>query len=136
VFERLRPRLIAFRDEDGKELFDIEDAPRPNAETPVPPRFLPQFDNVLLSHADRSRIVPAGIGERIYRRHGHWSPLLVGGRLRGTWKLHRERTAAALAIELGDSLTKRERAAVEQEGETLLAFAAAAAPRRELRFVS
>jgi hypothetical protein len=136
VFDRLRPRLLTFRDEHGSELFDVEDAPRPVAETPVSPRFLPQFDNVLLSHADRSRIVPAGIGERIYRQHGHWSPLLVDGLLRGTWKLQRERGAATLAIELGDELTKRERAAVEHEGEMLLAFAAAAASRREIRFVS
>jgi hypothetical protein len=135
VFERLRPRLATARDEHGTELFDLEDAPRPDASTPAPPRFLPQFDNVLLSHADRSRIVPTGIGERIYRQHGHWSPLLVDGMLRATWKLQRERGVTTLAIELGDKLAKHDRAAVEREGERLLDFAAAGAPRRELRFL-
>lgn len=137
VFERLRPRLETFRDERGAELFDLPDAPRPDPDTPAPPRFLPQFDNVLLSHADRSRIAPAaGVGERIYRQHGHWSPLLLDGRLRGTWKLTRERRAATLAIELGDTPSKAEREALEAEAERLLEFAAGDAERRELRYVS
>jgi hypothetical protein len=136
AFERLRPRLLAFRDEHGAELFDLPDAPRPDPDTPAPPRFLPQFDNVLLSHADRSRIAAPDIGERIYRQHGHWSPLLVDGLLRATWKLTRERGAAILAIELGDPLSGPERAAVEDEGERLLEFSAPAAKRRELRFVA
>jgi len=130
VFERLRPRLATFKADNGAELFDLPDAPRPPAETPAPPRFLPQFDNVLLSHADRSRIVPDGIGERIHRQFGHWSPLLVDGRLRGTWKL--DRATATLSIELGDKLAKAERAAVEQEGARLLGFTAGGG---DIRFV-
>ncbi len=124
VFERLRPCLATFEDEHGAELFDLPEAPRPPADTPAPPRFLPQFDNVLLSHADRSRIVPEGIGERIYKQFGHWSPLLVDGLLRGTWKLTRDRGAATLSIELGDKLSGGERTAVEEEGTRLLDFAA------------
>jgi hypothetical protein len=124
VFERLRPCLVTFEDEHGAELFDLPEAPRPPADTPAPPRFLPQFDNVLLSHADRSRIVPEGIGERIYKQFGHWSPLLVDGLLRGTWKLTRDRGAATLSIELGDRLSKAEHTAVEEEGARLLDFAA------------
>ncbi len=58
VFERLRPRLAVFRDEHGKELFDLPGAPRPAPGVPAPVRFLGEYDNVLLGHADRRRIIP------------------------------------------------------------------------------
>jgi hypothetical protein len=131
-FERLRPRLVTFRDEQGVELFDLPDAPRPGAATPAPPRFLPQFDNVLLSHADRSRIVEPGVTDRLYRQHGHWNPLLVDGFLRGTWKLRRERGAATLAIELADPPPDQ---AVMEEAERVLDFAAAGARTRDIAVV-
>ena len=80
VVERLRPRLVAFRDDAGRELFDLPDAPRPDPETPAPVRFLPQYDNVLLSHADRSRFVDAGVSLPIGN-----GTVLVDGRVRATW---------------------------------------------------
>jgi hypothetical protein len=128
VFERLRPELLTFRDEDGRELFDLPDAPRPDAATPAPPRFLPEYDNALVSHADRRRIIAPEHRERVFMK----GTLLVDGFVRGTWRMTLRRRAADLAIEVFRPLSKRHLAAVEREGAGLLAFAAPEASRREL----
>ena len=88
VLERLRPDLATFRDERGRELFDLPDAPRPDPETPAPPRFLPEYDNVLLSHADRSRFTPAGVqsGFAGVEGLGHGG-VLHDGQFVGLWRV-------------------------------------------------
>ncbi|AVH55781.1 MULTISPECIES: winged helix DNA-binding domain-containing protein [Streptomyces] len=86
TFERLRPQLITFRDENGVELFDLPDVSRPDADTPAPPRFLPEFDNLLLSHADRSRVVPAAFKGRAWQGNQAHRTLLVDGFLAGVWR--------------------------------------------------
>ncbi len=98
VVERLRPRLRAFRDDRGRELFDLPDAPRPDPDTPAPSRFLPEYDNVLLSHADRSRFV------RDERQGQPWTaPIIHGtvlhdGTVAGTWHIERDRAAGATTL--------------------------------------
>ncbi len=126
VIERLRPRLVTFRDERGRELFDLPDAPRPDPETPAPPRFLPEYDNILLSHDDRDRIIPGNHGLPMPAgRGGELGSLLVDGFLGGKWRITREREKATLVIEPGGSWTRADRAAVIDEGAHLLAFVAA-----------
>jgi hypothetical protein len=133
VVERLRPRLRAFRNEHGKELLDLPDAPRPDPDTPAPPRFLPPFDNVLLSHADRSRIVPAEHRKRVTAGLGRIT-LLVDGFTHAACSIRRERGKATLTVEPYARLPKRDRAAVVAEGERLLRFEAADAETHDVRF--
>ncbi|MEU8574212.1 winged helix DNA-binding domain-containing protein [Streptomyces asoensis] len=129
AFERLRPRLLVFRDERGGELFDLPDAPRPDPGTPAPPRFLPEFDNLLLSHADRSRIVPPPHRGRAWQGNQAYCTLLVDGFLAGLWRLEPD----ALVVEPFGTLTRAERADVVEEGERMLATMHPGEPR-DVRF--
>jgi Winged helix DNA-binding domain len=131
VVERLRPKLRAFRDERGRELLDLPDAPRPDPETPAPVRFLPEYDNVLLSHADRSRFVserPRAALSRVDGRiHGS---VLFDGFLCGVWRLDRQQE---LVVSHVVRLPKRATAAIAAEGRRYLRFLGADV---DVRFVA
>ena len=123
VIDRLRPRLVTFRDEQRQELFDLPDAPRPDPDTPAPPRFLPEFDNLILSHADRTRVIADEYRKAIASRNGMVpATFLVDGFVRGTWKTRRARGKATLAIEPFEPLAKEDRDALSEEGERLIRF--------------
>jgi len=125
VVDRLRPRLLSFRDERGRELFDLPDAPRPDPDTPSPPRFLPEFDNLILSHADRTRVIADEYRKAIASKNGMVpATMLVDGFVRGTWKTERSRQKATLVIEPFEALAKKDRGALAEEGERLIRFMA------------
>jgi Winged helix DNA-binding domain len=132
VVDRLRPSLRSFRNEAGKELFDLPDAPRPDPGTPAPVRFLPQYDNVALSHADRGHIA-GDAAARWPTDDLHWSALLVDGFVNGVWRITRERRSATLAVRLLGPVPASDRAEVEEEADRLLAFLAPDADTREVR---
>jgi hypothetical protein len=126
VFERLRPQLATFRDVAGRELFDLPDAPRPEASVPAPVRFLGEYDNVLLGHADRTRIIPVDFPWKAMLAQGRYvNNLLVDGMLRATWWLEDD----ALAIRPFGPLEGREE--VEAEAHAVIALMG---EPRELRF--
>jgi hypothetical protein len=125
VVERLRPRLRIFRDESGKELFDLPNAPRPDPETPIPVRFVAEFDNLILSHADRSRVVPEAARRLIVTKNGMVpGTVLVDGFVQGSWKITKSRNTATLTINPYAPIANQDRAALEEEGARLLTFAA------------
>ena len=138
VVERLRPVLRTFRDERGRELFDPPEAPRPDPETPAPPRFLPEYDNALLSHADRSRFVSSehrGVFSRVQGPiHGS---VLHDGFGFGLWRLDRDRETgkATLVVSHVERAPKRALATVAAEARRLLRFVAADASAHEVSFV-
>ncbi|WP_066952600.1 winged helix DNA-binding domain-containing protein [Streptomyces lushanensis] len=120
VFERLRPGLLTFQDENGVELFDLPDAPRPDENVPAPPRLLPEFDNLLLSHADRSRVVPPGYRGRTSHVNQAYRTLLVDGFLAGIWQLTEDGGSATLTVQAFGALTREQRTEVAREAERLL----------------
>jgi hypothetical protein len=118
VMERVRPRLRVFRDERGRELFDVPDGPLPDPDVPAPVRFLPEYDNVLLSHADRSRFAPDGeqrqlIGDRSVR-----GVVLHDGRGAGTWRMDGATLVVDPLVRLGKSAVTE----IEAEGLRAIAF--------------
>jgi hypothetical protein len=133
VFERLRPGLRTFRDESGRELFDVPDGPLPDPETPAPVRFLPVYDNLVLSHADRSRIVRRSNPGRVgYMERASFGSVLIDGFVGATWTLKRSPKSATLRLAFIDRQPKRERAAAEDEAARLLTFLAADASSRDV----
>ena len=133
VFERLRPDLLVFRDERGRELFDLPDAPRPDPDTPAPPRFLYDYENLLLSYADRSRAIdPERVRHIVVRQNVGISTFLVDGFVAGTWQVERERDRASLVIRPLSPLARTDERALLDEGEALLAFLAAEVADRDV----
>jgi Winged helix DNA-binding domain len=123
VMEGLRPKLETLQDERGRELFDLPDAPRPDEDVPAPPRFLPDFDNLVLAHDDRSRVIddehrPLVATKNLRIR----ATFLVDGRVRGTWTVARKGKRATLTLAPFARLAKRDAAALTEEGRALVAF--------------
>jgi hypothetical protein len=133
-FERLRPSLRTFRDERGRELFDVPDVPILTGDEPAPARLLPDFDNALLSHADRTRIVPPlpwpTLGDNVTA-----PTFLVDGLVAGYWKPAGK--GAAMAIELHPLavVAPAGRREVEAEASALLAMLEPRADPGAIRWV-
>jgi hypothetical protein len=118
ILEGLRPRLRTFRDEAGRELFDVADGPLPDPETPAPIRLLPEYDNILLSHKDRSRVVGS-----LRDASPLWKGfVLVDGFLMGTWKVERGDGVATLRVSRYGPIARHDRASLREEGDRLLGF--------------
>ena len=130
VTERLRPRLRTFRDPNGRELLDVRRGLLPDPDTEVPPRFLPDYDNALLGHSDRTRILAYE-----HRRLVGRPAVLVDGFAIGSWKVRREGGAATLVVEILKRISKQDKTAVSDEGARLLDFLVADTPKKEVRFV-
>ncbi|MEW9532618.1 winged helix DNA-binding domain-containing protein [Microbispora sp. NPDC049125] len=126
--------LVRYTAEDGRELIDLPDAPLPPADTPLPVRFLPKWDAALLSHADRTRILPEAIHKDVYKAiNGEClATYLVDGVVAGTWTHSRARDTATLTMH---PLRPADAgAALEEEGERLLSFLEPDAKKLKVEF--
>lgn len=135
VLESMRGDLTTFKDEQGNELFDLPDAPRPHADTPAPPRFLPVFDNVLLAHADRQRILSESHRKMLFGTAALLEgTVLIDGFVGAKWKIAHEGRRTILTIAAFAPLRRGDRAAIWDEGNNLLSFAVPDAASYDVRF--
>lgn len=133
--EDLKPQLRTFRDERGKELLDLPGAPLPPADTPAPPRFVPDYDNLVLSHGDRTRVIADEHRSKVFLSAARVrATFLLDGFVRGVWKIEKDRRSATLVIEPFEPLSKEDRDALAEEGERLLRFVEDGAETFEVRF--
>jgi hypothetical protein len=124
VLADLRDELVALKDEAGRTLFDLPDAPRPDPDTPAPLRLLPAFDNLVLAHADRSRVVPERHKGRITTKNLRVLPtVLVDGLVAGTWEVERSGARATLVVSPFEPLPAGAAEELQAEGEALARFA-------------
>ncbi|MGW0892511.1 winged helix DNA-binding domain-containing protein [Saccharopolyspora sp. NPDC002578] len=111
----VRGELVAFRDERGRELLDLPDAPRPDPDVPAPVRFLPAFDNAILGYADRSRIIDdEHRGLSVAGRRA----VLVDGRVAATWSFE----DATVHVSPLRDFSRPDRAEVTDQGRELASF--------------
>lgn len=136
-FHRISDELVQFRSEDGRELWDLPRAPRPPPDSDAPVRFLPEFDNLLVAHANRRRIL-RDVDRRRFTAAPQTAPraFLVDGFVAGDWRVQRQHGTAELSIRAFRPLRGAAKDAVAEEGEQLLEFLAGDAPRRRIRFVT
>jgi len=132
VTDRLGSRLRAFAGPDGARLLDLPDAPRPDPDVPAPPRFLPEYDNLLLSYAERTRVIPHRRPVPLPPGHGATGgTLLVDGSWQADWKISQNIVEIRPFIRLNPA----DRDAIAAEGERLLGFADPAIAVQDVRFV-
>jgi hypothetical protein len=138
VVDRLRPRLRTFRDERGRELFDLPDAPRPGPDTPAPARFLPEYDNVLLSHADRSRFAADVDLTRMFSGERRIKgTVLHDGVVVATWWIDRPKGSATATLVVDHiGLAAQAAAEVEAEAQGVVRFLVDDAEHHDVRLVA
>lgn len=124
--DALKPHLEGlhvYEDEAGRTLYDLPGAALPDADTPAPPRFMPAYDNLVISHKDRSRVISDAAYKRVFLSAARVLPtVLVDGVVAGTWSAGREGDSAVLTVTPFSAFSDEVRAALTTEGERLLRF--------------
>lgn len=135
AFQRMKDELVVYRSEDGETLYDLPGLPILDGDMPAPARFIPEYDNLVLAHADRRRVIADAYRPLVYLSAGRVrSILLVDGFMAGTWKIEKAKKAAALVIEPCVTLPAADQAALAEEGERLVRWVEDRAEQYSVRF--
>ncbi|HEX2150206.1 MAG TPA: crosslink repair DNA glycosylase YcaQ family protein, partial [Actinomycetota bacterium] len=135
--DTMRSDLRVYRDENGRELFDHPDLAIEDPDRPAPERFLPEFDNVLLSYSNRTRIIAGEHRKAVFVPVLRVRPtFLVDGFVAGTWRFEKAKGKASVTIEPFGPLSTNSRQALLEEGERLVRFAGYDSKNYEVGFGS
>ncbi|HCT81476.1 MAG TPA: hypothetical protein DGT23_33875 [Micromonosporaceae bacterium] len=130
VVDRLGKRIVRL----PGDYLDLPDVTRPAEDIAVPIRFLPEYDNLLLSHADRSRFIEDGRRVPLPPGNGSsYGTVLVDGFYRADWRLEK---GGVLVVEPFAKTGKGQQNAIVKEGLALLDFAAGKSTTRDVRIVT
>ena len=136
TLERIAPTLRTFRDEHGRLLYDLPRAPRPRADVPAPVRFLPRYDELLISYQHRDRVIAPAHRRAVYTKNAIVEAVvMIDGFAAGTWRLDRGKDGAVLGVVPFGRLAPRDRRAVEREAQGLLSFLAPDVKALGVRFL-
>ena len=123
VLDGLREQLVTFKD-GRRELFDLPDAPRPGEDVEAPPRFLADFDSLVLAHDDRTRLIADKHKPKIASRNLRIPAMVLwDGFAAGTWKIERKRGVATVTVTPFAKLPRGAAKAIEPEALALAGFA-------------
>ncbi len=115
--------FATYESENGTLLYDVPGMPIVDADTPAPLRFVPEYDNLIIAHADRTRIISDAARKRVFLSAARVLPtILVDGFVAGTWKVERTKADAVLTIQPFARLTDAQKAELVEEGERLITF--------------
>ena len=123
----LGDEVVPLRDESGRTLFDLAEAPRPRSDVPAPPRLLARWDSLLLSHATkaRGRVIADAHRPAVFSKNADVLPtILIDGLVAGTWELRRSDGSARIDLRPFGRLARDDRAALEAEAQRILAIVA------------
>ncbi|MFO0724056.1 MAG: winged helix DNA-binding domain-containing protein [Myxococcota bacterium] len=122
-FEALRSKLVCFQDDKKRELFDLPEAPRPDGEAEAPLRFIADFDNLVLGHEDRRRIVDDAHRSQVVTKNLLVrATFLVDGFVAGIWSVAAKKKVATMTLTPFVKLSKKTLAGLEQEAAGLFSM--------------
>jgi Winged helix DNA-binding domain len=135
ALERMSPLLRTFSDEDGRLLYDLPRAPRPSGDLPAPIRFLPRYDELLISYQHRDRVIAPAHRRAVYTKNAIVEAVVtVDGFAAGRWSFVRAKNEATLRVSTFARLAPKDRVAIEVEADALLGFLAPDATTTGVRF--
>ncbi len=115
--------LMVYQSESGRTIYDLPEATIAAPDALAPVRFIPEYDNMLIAHRDRSRILPDEHRKKVFLSAGRViGTVLLDGFVGATWQVKKDKHSLSLFVKLFAAQPKDCLQAIEEEGDRLLRF--------------